>query len=1201
MDQIKSSILNSLPSRYKLEWAVQIDSPIRFKVFATKHAVSILNQIWSNAFTKVTNCEFHSYRKYNRMNIPYNDSRVTISIFPTGTIMFQGKNSAEWVYSYIEQVAREVEYEMEDQKSNLNRSNDSELSNNSVSILGICAMCDEKDNSYMVECHKCSSWTHHLCDNLTEETARKIPIYYCAPCRMKYDCLKVQNTSTPISTKPKKLPCPNFTDLDEKIESVNQDINEMNDDSSLSISGEMSLSSFDLSVSHEEHLSKSESSINQIETPFQPEPPMEEKHTENLEGHESNPSTPPTTKSLNENKLQNEILKAETENLPDKLMLPTPNEDDIQKVTINQNKSTFAQTPKSVPVPSPNTFAPRKSLKQMRENRPTKTSTSEKVENIASQNGEKPKNLEENSIHKESHSSELLKDENPPPKLDLNVYEEKEIQNSSKQPDANEIVSCTQDILKKKESGYLEEALKNLTNLENDDSGEDDSPLRSLKNICKEVRNSVQQKIGKPPNSPFHSEEKSEFNHESSRLQENLPKSIEIMMGIAKNLQYLKYQNLEKDIEAETLRQSLKEAQKFPKKANNKTAKDHKLNDYTKQEIINKVMNLEHQVEDLKAEITLITDLKDLYKKKWLLLNKELEETNDNIISIEEITGDLLHKNFKEVSPQMRLTGMLQEAEDKIKSHIINEQIQQEEINDLKAKIHQQSSEIHHLRQIYRTNKLPSGLQNKKSNKAQVQKDSNTNLILPSNDTQTSTACPISKNHYENSNENRDSPDSQLILKEPTSLEVQTNNDYPLHSHQPQYSSQLHPNIAEHHGRENSENNPHEHILPPPPEFSNQPHPNEARDQRREIHPHDPNLPPPNDSRDQRREIHPHDHNLPPPNDSRYRQNFHRNRYRTKHTYDNQPINREELRRIPDQELQNHYHLPQTHRSRQIRSPPRNVRYVPPERYNKNHGYLPRRDGPQAEDPPPWFMQDNHYDVQRRQNYHPVRTDVYRHNNYTDNPYQKNQETQQGNKPNYSSRKENSQKSYENEPNPQYSYQAASMFSPRYDMYNMYKQTVDNQNYTTQRNQTMQEFRNDTPPLLKNQAPMQSEYERVSNEESSQNIKHELIPEEYELRNKKNFTEYYEQKKERPFCPFLRKGRCPSTRCLYYHPIIISYENKPQSNDDENNLRNEYANETYSYKQYTEDFVPHQNKPQSNLYYNHPPPSTNENVNHSQY
>ena len=91
MEKAKLNILNSLPRRYKLEWGGKPESPIRFKVFSTKQTVEILNKIWIKAFSKTLNLIFHTYKKYTRSNIPYKKETVTLSIFPNGTIIFQGK------------------------------------------------------------------------------------------------------------------------------------------------------------------------------------------------------------------------------------------------------------------------------------------------------------------------------------------------------------------------------------------------------------------------------------------------------------------------------------------------------------------------------------------------------------------------------------------------------------------------------------------------------------------------------------------------------------------------------------------------------------------------------------------------------------------------------------------------------------------------------------------------------------------------------------------------------------------------------------------------------------------------------------------------------------------------------------------------------------------------------------------------------
>ena len=184
------------------------------------------------------------------MNIPYNGDTITLSIFPNGTIMFQGKETVTWVNNYIHNLSRDVENDIEDHKPNLDNPDESDISNNSVNLLGTCAICDEIDTNHMVECHKCFSKTHHHCDNLTEEVARKISKYYCKGCRFKYDALKVQNTSTPHSkTSNENLMKTSKLSL--------TDVTEHELSSSLSLSGELNVSSSDASYipSSEDELS----------------------------------------------------------------------------------------------------------------------------------------------------------------------------------------------------------------------------------------------------------------------------------------------------------------------------------------------------------------------------------------------------------------------------------------------------------------------------------------------------------------------------------------------------------------------------------------------------------------------------------------------------------------------------------------------------------------------------------------------------------------------------------------------------------------------------------------------------------------------------------------------------------------------------------------------------------------------------------
>ena len=146
MEEIKSKILNSLPARYKLEWGMLPNSPIRFKTVTTKETAQILNDIWAKIISKYTNSDIVHLKKYKRICVVNNDETVAISMFPNNTIMFQGNQAASWMNDHIEEIARKVENEIEDRKTELDQAEESDLSSTSLNLQGMCAICDQKDN-----------------------------------------------------------------------------------------------------------------------------------------------------------------------------------------------------------------------------------------------------------------------------------------------------------------------------------------------------------------------------------------------------------------------------------------------------------------------------------------------------------------------------------------------------------------------------------------------------------------------------------------------------------------------------------------------------------------------------------------------------------------------------------------------------------------------------------------------------------------------------------------------------------------------------------------------------------------------------------------------------------------------------------------------------------------------------------------------
>ena len=599
-----------------------------------------------------------------------------------------------------------------------------------------------------------------------------------------------------------------------------------------------------------------------------------------------------------------------------------------------------------------------------------------------------------------------------------------------------------------KESSKLNEAYLNLANIEKDDSGEEDSPISGLKSICKEVKKNIELQLNNSkqnvsiPSSI--TKETSELNYESSRIQENQPKSINIMMEIAANLQHLKYQNLEKDIENEILKQSLKECQCPPNK-NIEIVKpgEHMLYNCSKDKIIEEMIKLEQRISQLNTEVAHITCLKDTYKKKWLLASKEIEETEDNIVSIREITNELLNHRLKELSPQNLITRKLEIAEENVRSHELIEQKLYEDILDLKEKISAQSQEIDYLRGFYRTNSLKSpkgeNILKEINDKDQLKKPETTKnacnsitsiQVLPKQDLQIEQATEKNKPHGLISNEGL-KESQQISTSEIKQLSPRKNNLAPKYVHQP---NSLESNI---------------HQL--------------TTDQCHMVNPNKC---------------------LPLKQSTA-------------------PLMYKSVLQLEIKQTANHM--------------------------------------PSVTPPCPTLQSSNY-----RSNYQEVECQG-KNNKHQGSKYQHERQFVNPNGHKYMR--------YNEEPTPGYHYQAASTLSPKYDMYNRYKINPGHPNYnsptTTQHSQQNSSISNDQNYSASNRVSSQTEsYQgnpNIKNDDS--NPKPSSMPEEYDIRNRRNFSQYYEEKRTRPICPFLLKGRCPSSRCLYYHPITISFENYVHSDD----------------------------------------------------
>ena len=1150
------------------------ESPIRFKVFSTKQTVEILNKIWIKAFSKTLNCIFHTYKKYIRSNIPYKNETVTLSVFPNGTIMFQGKKSVEWVCQHIEQITKEVESDIDDQKGNLDKSDESEISDDSANIIGICAICDGKNNNYMVECQKCFSWTHNSCDNLTEKAARNIPKYFCVGCRLKFDALQVQHSSTPIQKNKKDiLNSPNLSSINTESEENATNKKIIDESSTLSISGELSLTSSESSTN---------TSINQIDeiignTPLTSENPacstantpikpnnINQNSFEELENPISVGNTPENNEISN---LERELTAPSKSQKSSDESCPNANTKDngegkklAEEIQFNepnsyQKKSEIsvsAQVIEQIPESPNQKKSPTKEIippqQQTNETQPTdpspgKTSQTDELPRKKSINEIQPLLPKNNELNEEKQQKSPTKEVSPsqqqtnktqtgtltpvktlqtsesPQKNSFNQIKQLPAEENRERNEAGRTSSQNTAQLTSKnrvtntkdepdlpkpdlkfhlsspkmqeeiypqmgDASQLEKAYENLVDIEKDDSGKDDSPISGLKSIFKEVKQSIECQI-KPKISCTKSCHSTSTQVKPELMQElygDYPKSISIMMNIATNLQHLKYQNLEKDMEIELLKNTLRDYQSLPEPTpTNTKPEDHMLFKYTKHDIIKEVIILEQTLVELKNQLNLTTDLKDLYKKKWLLNCKEIEETEDNINSINEITGDMINQDLKDISPEQRITGMLEKAEENLRTQKINEQKQLEEILDLKEKIANQSNEIHYLRELYRSNQISP------------KKPNTSNISQPKTDTitQRQFSSPKAFQHQ--------NPQPRLESTKQTAKNVQSDERIQL---LPQnYSNNLAQHTTDPSHRLISEEQPltveeRTPILPPPI----QQQPLTVEEEKTPI------LPPPIQFID-------------PPN------------------------------------------LPHTKNQ---------------EKAHKNH---------KGENEEPWIRvqrRKNQYQNKENLNYQPYSD--YSYKRYQKNPHR-----------------------YQDEPNPKYMYQNTNMLPSKNDLFNMYKPEPSQQYYSSQEftryepahpkadrdpHQTFTPTKNDLFNMYKPSQeylsykpsylevaidqhskticdePLNSLQESVTSpKHHSNNPVPDTIPEEYDMRNRKNFAEYYEEKKDRPICPFLLKGRCPSTRCIYYHPITISYEDNPHSTSQNSRYPAEENQNTYHPKQ----------------------------------
>ena len=697
MEKVRNHILNTLPARYKLDWGGKVNSPIRFKIFATKQTVGILNQIWINSLTKVTNGVFHVLKKYTRCNIPYNNHTVTLSVFLNGTIMFQGKSSVEWVYTYLNQVVRDVEHEIEDCKGSLDQSGESDISNTSLVIQGICAVCDKKDTGYMVECHKCFSWTHNTCDKLTEKQARKVPEYFCTHCRKKYG-LQLKFNSTPAQ------------EMDnEKINSLPQETLQIEGESTTNLEPLNSSTPIQKANKKQTSLSKQDipPSINIFNPPTINTAEDLQNSSSSISFSDANYSDTSTEDSENSiNKPQSQIENSKL-----------PSEESKQpKSDLIHGESQKSKTPANDVEENTNDKSPTKVTKQsnkLAEEEPAPNPPQQAEDNVFKSEGKLNSQHEEKAITNEEeqnqfkHKQITVEVETHCPKEPANDQEVKISRNKKTSEPTNKSWADYNRIdVAPQENDHLEKILQSFISIEKDDSGNQQGEIGDLKNLFKEVKGNIQEKIMETKRKSLPKTERNSEISENEDESYKYPTSVPIMLQLAKNLQYLRHQIIEKEYEIENLTEQLKETQQLLEPPTDYTDEEGNCyKDLTRKQLIEAYICLVKKFTEINTCLINMTTNKNNFKKKWLLLKYEKEDIDANLKAITGISNDLLNECTLppgDTTMKDRLISQLEIANEKIEEQSVEKQKLYDEITELKTKVDLQKQEIYQLRETNR-------------------------------------------------------------------------------------------------------------------------------------------------------------------------------------------------------------------------------------------------------------------------------------------------------------------------------------------------------------------------------------------------------------------------------------------------------------------------------------------------------------------
>ena len=101
MNYLQKKIDKWCPPHYKAIWVGNPNEPLRFKLCNKNVSVKTLNMIWAEVLSSVTGNNYIEGEHYTRIHSNIGKGTVAISIYPTGTVMFQGKCSLSWLHKNI--------------------------------------------------------------------------------------------------------------------------------------------------------------------------------------------------------------------------------------------------------------------------------------------------------------------------------------------------------------------------------------------------------------------------------------------------------------------------------------------------------------------------------------------------------------------------------------------------------------------------------------------------------------------------------------------------------------------------------------------------------------------------------------------------------------------------------------------------------------------------------------------------------------------------------------------------------------------------------------------------------------------------------------------------------------------------------------------------------------------------------------------